>query len=179
MGRNSATFIVVLATLAQFTSSQTFQPQCTIPPPGTNYVSGPNTRSTLAILWNCLSIVLLCTWSILHLNVPLIRPNPASLWQKWHWQLLDAAVKVKWMVLTVLMPEYLMGKALNEWLNAVAVGQSTFGLGWEKIEIYLANMGYFVLDVGHETSSEPDFLTRAGSSYSSSQINMARLRGRY
>jgi len=132
MGRNSATFIVVVATLAQFTSSQAFQPQCTIPPPGTKYVSGPNTRSTLAILWNCLSI-LLCTWSILHLNVPLIRPKPPSLLQKWYWQLLDAAVKVKWMVLTVLMPQYLMGKALNEWLNTVVISQSTYDSSWEKI----------------------------------------------
>lgn len=186
MGPKSvSTFIVALASFPRSTlSSQTFQPNCTIPPPGTNYVSGPNTRSTLAILWNCLSIILLCTWSILHLNVPLIRPRPGGLLQKWHWQLLDASVKIKWMVLTVLMPEYLMGKAFNEWLNVLAVGRNTGAWEtWDPIQIYLANMGYFVLDVGDEASDErhdsrpPDSLPNPRSS--SSLINMARLRYRY
>jgi hypothetical protein len=49
---------------------KTFQPNCTFPPPGPTFVSGPNVRSTFDIVWSCLSVIILSTWSILHLNVP-------------------------------------------------------------------------------------------------------------
>jgi len=41
-----------------------------LPPEGTRFVSSPNARGTLDILWSCLSILVIGTWSILHLNVP-------------------------------------------------------------------------------------------------------------
>ncbi|KAK0707272.1 hypothetical protein B0H67DRAFT_647464 [Lasiosphaeris hirsuta] len=87
---------------------QTFKPECTLPPLGTNYVSGPNTRSTLGILWNCLSIIILCTWSIQHLNVPRIRGDPGNFRQRILWSILDLWTKLKWMILTILVPEYLL-----------------------------------------------------------------------
>ena len=96
----------------------TFKPDCTLPPPGTNYVAGPNTRSTLMILWNCLTIIILCTWNILHLNVPAMRPEPESLLQKWRWTISDFMKKVKWMLVTILVPEFLVGKALGDFVAA-------------------------------------------------------------
>ena len=139
----------LLASLVLFVgrgaATQTFQPECTLPPPGTNYVSGPNTRSTLSILWNCLSIVVLCTWTIQHLNVPGLRPEPKHYGQKLWWQMVDATTKLKWMILTILIPEYLIGRALGDWLVARAIRRS---FGWGTVGAYMANMGYFVLDVG-------------------------------
>jgi hypothetical protein len=34
------------------------------------------------------------------------------------WAILDSGTKIKWMLLTILIPEYLVGKAFNEWLLA-------------------------------------------------------------
>ncbi|KAL7957330.1 hypothetical protein V8C34DRAFT_325431 [Trichoderma compactum] len=49
-----------------------FTPECTLPPNGTysGYVHGVNARSTLEIVWSCIGIIILCTWSILHLDLP-------------------------------------------------------------------------------------------------------------
>ena len=165
-------------------ATQTFTPECTLPPPGTNYVSGPNTRSTLSILWNCLSIVVLCTWTIQHLNVPGLRPEPKHYGQKLWWQMVDATTKLKWMILTILFPEYLVGKALGDWLAV----RSMRRFGWGTVEAYMANMGYFVLDVGDIPEgpfSEADeraqeFFRNARPQKSTTLlINYSRLKGRY
>ena len=134
-------------------ATQTFKPECTLPPPGTNFVSGPNTRSTLGILWNCLSIIILCTWSIQHLNIPVIRGEPRGFRQRMWWNILDATVKIKWMVVTIMAPEYLVGKALVELL----VTRRARPRHLTTPECYMANMGYYVVDVGKvpETFPEP------------------------
>ena len=134
-------------------ATQTFKPECTLPPPGTNFVSGPNTRSTLGILWNCLSIIILCTWSIQHLNIPVIRGEPHGFRQRVWWNILDATVKMKWMVVTVMAPEYLVGKALVELLitrEGVRPPHLT------KLECYMANMGYYVIDIGESLETVPE-----------------------
>jgi len=96
----------------------TFKPDCTLPPAGANYVAGPNIRSTMTRLWNCLSIILLCTWNIQHLNVPAIRPEAKSTLQIWWWVSPGSRTKVKWMLFTIFMPEFLVGKALGELMAA-------------------------------------------------------------
>jgi hypothetical protein len=130
-----------------------FHPDCTLPPPGTSWVAEPSTRSSSHILWNCLSVIILCTWNIQHLNVPGIRGRPNGFSQSTWWTVLDSMKRAKWMLLTVLVPEYLLGKALCEWLSArISVKMMKDKLGgahdWEMIHAYMANMGYFVLDCG-------------------------------
>ncbi|KAK0712654.1 hypothetical protein B0T26DRAFT_714882 [Lasiosphaeria miniovina] len=129
-----------------------FRPECPLPSPGTEFVSGPNVRSTLSIVWNCLSVIFLCTWNIQHLNVPALRRRPNGFLQKMWWRILDSRTKLKWMIFTVLAPEYLVGKALGErlavrgtdwFLNGNALDNAPF----ESIHGYLCNMGYFILDV--------------------------------
>ncbi len=166
------------------TATQTFQSECTLPPPDTNYVSGPNTRGTLSILWNCLSVIVLCTWTIQHLNVPGVRPEPKHYGQKLLWQMVDATTKLKWMILTILFPEYLFGKALGEWLAV----RSMHRYGWGTVEAYMANMGYFVLDVGNipegphseEDEQRQEFFRNVRPKKSTTLlINYSRLKGRY
>lgn len=170
------------------TATQTFKPECTLPPPGTNFVSGPNTRSTLGILWNCLSIIILCTWTIQHLNIPVIRGDPRSIFQRWWWNILDASVKLKWMTLTILVPEYLLGRAMVELL--VARSMKTFTgnrFKMDTLTAYMANMGYFVLDVGGiperavkvEGNPNDEFLAREYRHMKAYVINYNRLRHRY
>lgn len=81
--------------LARTTFASSFQPNCTLPPPHTNFVSGPNIRGTMTILWNCISVILLCTWNIQHLNIPLDRPyydenGKYGCWRKTSWKILDS-----------------------------------------------------------------------------------------
>ncbi|KAE9369080.1 hypothetical protein N431DRAFT_469014 [Stipitochalara longipes BDJ] len=127
----------------------TFKPDCTLPSNSTNYVSGPNTRGTMSILWNCLSIIFLCTWSIQHLNVPAMRPQTNSTRQKIWWAILDSRTKIKWMIFTILVPEYIVGKALNEMVavnTRISRGPGFGGDRWDKVTMYMANMGYFIVD---------------------------------
>ncbi|PKK51990.1 hypothetical protein CI102_4987 [Trichoderma harzianum] len=68
-----------------------FTPECTLPPNGTygGHVHGVNTRSTLEIVWSCIGIIILSTWSILHLDLPA-----------------DVVTKVFWMGLKLFSPEF-------------------------------------------------------------------------
>jgi hypothetical protein len=86
------------------------------------------------------------------LNVPAMRPQTDNTWQKIWWAILDSRTKIKWMMFTILVPEYIVGKALNE---LVANNDSRWG-DWDKVTTYMANMGYFIIDFGDywlETSS--------------------------
>lgn len=139
--------------LCENTLASSFTPNCTLSPDHTNYVSGPNVRSTLSILWNCISIIFLCTWNILHLNVPAIPPARSSTVQKLWGVILDSRTKAKWMIATILMPEILVGKALDEFLSARAPFNNELarlamddGTEWGLTHAYFANLGGFVLD---------------------------------
>ncbi|KAI3324013.1 hypothetical protein HD806DRAFT_496221 [Xylariaceae sp. AK1471] len=143
-------------------ASSTFKPNCTLPPPDTRYVSGPNTRGTLTIFWNSLSIILLCTWSIQHLNVPAGRRRTKSILQRLWWNILDLRRKTKWMFFTILVPEYIFGKALNDRFAAkyetkkmkedIEIHDWT-GVEWEEVHSHMANLGYFVLHFSESLDS--------------------------
>lgn len=130
MDRNPLALLLLCLPLCfqQAAAASTFAPNCTLPSEGTNFVSGPNTRGTLSILWNCLSIILLCTWNIQHLNIPAQRPilGDEIPWLKrtcktsW-WKILDTGKQLKWMLFTILIPEYIMGKAWGDRQAAIGV----------------------------------------------------------
>lgn len=84
-----------------------FTPECTLPPNGTysGYVHGVNTRSTLEIVWSCIGIIILCTWSILHLDLPAdVVSKGFRQWICKHIYLLWR--KVFWMGLKLFSPEF-------------------------------------------------------------------------
>ncbi|KAM6477046.1 hypothetical protein HDV62DRAFT_402256 [Trichoderma sp. SZMC 28011] len=84
-----------------------FTPECTLPPNGTysGYVHGVNTRSTLEIVWSCIGIIILCTWSILHLDLPAdVVTKGFRQWLCKHIYLLWR--KVFWMGLKLFSPEF-------------------------------------------------------------------------
>ncbi|KAH7370797.1 hypothetical protein BKA65DRAFT_489252 [Rhexocercosporidium sp. MPI-PUGE-AT-0058] len=148
--------IFLLSLLVDRTAeATTFKPNCTLPPPNTNFVASPSTRGTLSILWNCLSIIILCTWNIQHLNIPARRPYYNSTGRKngwlinaW-WGFLDTRTTLWWMVLTILAPEYIMGRAVSERLAAassLATLKSRFGDEMEMVHAYVMNMGGYYLD---------------------------------
>jgi hypothetical protein len=65
-------------------------------------VGNPSHRGTLNILESCLFTIVLCTWSVLHLNVPALDDGSVT-------KLLQ---KVKWMLITIVFPEFILALAL-------------------------------------------------------------------
>ena len=83
-------------------------------PTMTGWVWNNGPRSTFDILWSCLSIIIICTWKVVHLHIPAEDEANASwlhrlFWKKW-------ARKFKWMFLMALSPELLYSMALRDWL---------------------------------------------------------------
>ncbi|KAL8334644.1 hypothetical protein RB598_009078 [Gaeumannomyces tritici] len=87
----------------------TFTPNCTFPTAYLGFVQAPPIRGTMEIVWSCLSVILLCTWSILHLNVP-PQHRPRGWRQKMRWELAQLRKKLKWMVITLVAPEVLLAQ---------------------------------------------------------------------
>ncbi|KAH0542625.1 hypothetical protein FGG08_003033 [Glutinoglossum americanum] len=81
----------------------------------TGWVSNPSHRGTLNILESCLFTIVLCTWSVLHLNVP--APNDGSV--------AKLLRKVKWMAITVAFPEFILALALSQ-----------LGSAWEVLDTF-------------------------------------------
>ncbi|KAI1442220.1 hypothetical protein F5Y02DRAFT_410275 [Annulohypoxylon stygium] len=151
-----------------------FQLNCTIPPESASFVRGANVRGTLDILWTSLFTLFTCCWTVQHLNIPRQVQRPTwlegsnDIWRKrviYSHQLMKfyffkAWPKIKWTLLTLVIPEVLVGKALEEWyLAKKSVGEFKFlaqELGedfrwiekhWTTTHGFYANMGGFVLKV--------------------------------
>ena len=78
------------------------------------WVWGNCNRSTFDVLWGCLSVVLVCTYKVIHLNLPASGEAEASwnqllFWKKW-------LRKLKWMGFMALSPELLLAMALGDFL---------------------------------------------------------------
>ncbi|KAK4443630.1 hypothetical protein QBC34DRAFT_200902 [Podospora aff. communis PSN243] len=117
----------------------TFRPQCTFPQEGPAFVYQPDIRSTMDIIWSSVIIIFLCTWSILHTNVPCqLRPLPhpqsrleyllrlcASGWR---------ALKVKagWMIFTIFVPEYILGAAVDDFWSSQVITKAIVAFQGEE-----------------------------------------------
>jgi hypothetical protein len=129
---------------------QSFTPTCSLPPEDTRFTSTPNVRGTLDIVWTCFSILLLCTWSVQHLNIqPLIKPRGLGQLVRLIW--FQVKRKAKWMLLTLMAPEVLIGLALSQ-LIAARHGRNTMkefaredGVQWTLEHSHFADMGGFVI----------------------------------
>lgn len=90
LSADTSTPILTFPHLFNSTSMFVFHPKCTLPTEDQGFVANPNVRSTMDIVENCLATLVLCCWSILHLNVPpQFRPKTRSqklyrgLWMFW------------------------------------------------------------------------------------------------
>lgn len=72
------------------------------------WIPQPNGRGTLDILESCIATIILCTWSVLFLNVPAENEGP--------WEMFRA--KSRWMLFTIFFPEVLTGVAAEQWRSA-------------------------------------------------------------
>ena len=73
-----------------------------------DWVSESNDRGICFILWSCLVIIFICTWSALHLNVSKPRHNWSSLIVR----------KVMWMLTIATAPKYILWTSTNDYFRA-------------------------------------------------------------
>ena len=71
-------------------------------------------RGTFDVLWSCLSVILVCTYKVVHLNLPSPREAEASWHQSLFWKMWLR--KLKWMCFMALSPELLLSMALGDFL---------------------------------------------------------------
>lgn len=128
----------------------TFNSNRTIPRGVVPFVAAPYIRGTLDIVWGCFSILLICTWSILHMNLPLQSTlNPNSRKQKYRRASVRLLTKAEWMLLNVLAPEWPLGKAWSDSMSGKLVKDGFENLKkedqvpWSTTHTYFANMGGF------------------------------------
>ena len=74
------------------------------------WVPEPDGRGTWSIVWSCLVTIIICTWSVLHLDVPERRGR---------WYLFFR--KVEYMLVTAVAPEYILFWAVKEFFLARAL----------------------------------------------------------
>ena len=141
--------IIVPLFLAHVVGAIAFQNNCSLPTQSADFVSGSNVRSTLDILWSSLLAIFLCTWTAQHLNLPSQEDEEGFFKLLWYsiWR------KLKWMLVAIVMPEFMLGKALGD---AVAAYRSSrckdmrahaknTNAEWTLTHGFYANMGGIIL----------------------------------
>ncbi|KAF5585160.1 hypothetical protein FPCIR_8428 [Fusarium pseudocircinatum] len=183
--------LAVIVCFLPLIHSNSFKTQCTLPGLDANYVSGPDVRSTLDIFWSSVATIFLCTWTVLHLNIPEQSSDtedqaPGSLtpgsepqepgtaapgvggqdsnnsiscrfrsFRRW------LSRKPKWMLVTIILPEFLVGKSMADYVAARRSARCTVmqqraqdaGIEWTMTHAFYANMGGFILKNGLERTS--------------------------
>ncbi|PKK44595.1 hypothetical protein CI102_11309 [Trichoderma harzianum] len=144
-----------------------FETNCSAPATLSNYVSSPNTRGTLDILWSSLFTIFACTWTLQHPNVPAQRDDSRSgqskhvkwmsaQWRSAQWSTAKWGLKSLYkstlrMLCTILAPELIMTTAWFDWVAAhnncrdMQRFAENDGVAWTLTHSYFANMGGFVI----------------------------------
>jgi hypothetical protein len=143
--------ILLQLILIRIVYAANFHIHCTLTPAGSNFVTGPDRRSTLSILWSSLLTVFLCTWTVQHLSLPPPMDKNHGILQR-VWQFLCR--KPKWMLITMILPEFLVSRALGDFVAAyLSANRCNFlqehvkrsHTQWTTTHAFYANMGGFVL----------------------------------
>ncbi|KAI4861911.1 hypothetical protein F4820DRAFT_431979 [Hypoxylon rubiginosum] len=104
----------------------------------TGWVSGPNQRGTIDIVWSSIFTIFLCTWTAICLNIP--RPSDSK-----HRHLYT---RLKWMLLAILYPELVFAVAIGQYASARRSLKRFHNLGhmnWTLRHGFFADMGGILL----------------------------------
>ncbi|KAJ8080731.1 hypothetical protein PM082_017565 [Marasmius tenuissimus] len=94
-------------------------------------------RSTVGIGWSCLSMIILCTWTSVHFNVP-------SVPRSGHWALVFWD-KTKIFLVALFAPELIVLWSLRQWFAARDMEKAYRKYGWTMTHAFFALMGGFAL----------------------------------
>ena len=109
------------------------------------WVSTPDERGTLDIIWSCVATLYLCLYTMLHLNIPAPGERVGA----------HVRRKIRWTLLGLLAPEIPMLFACGQWASAKRSVETMHALGytcWTVEHAFYADMGGFVL---HPADHEP------------------------
>jgi hypothetical protein len=99
---------------------------------------GSTDRSTLVLLWSCLTTIFACTWTAVHSNIP----HPGASKRKKFFN------KLLWMVITVIAPEMTCSNALGQFIACYkfrALMRQRQITDWSLAQSFYARMGGYVL----------------------------------
>ncbi|KAF2152643.1 hypothetical protein K461DRAFT_226034 [Myriangium duriaei CBS 260.36] len=156
-----------------------FNVNCTLPVSVVTFVGSPNVRGTLGIIWSCLSIILICTWSVLHLNVP-VQATPRNKKERYVRAAARLWTKIFWMSVNVLAPEWSLGKAWSDY-RAVSAAEADLNrlrledkVPWTRKHTYFTNMGGFTIKFDEVTPcAEDDPAVATADGQGAAQNNLA------
>ncbi|KAK1225874.1 hypothetical protein PQX77_011166 [Marasmius sp. AFHP31] len=119
--------------LAAALSYRQLDPDSTTPTPS----SSGETRTTASIVWSCLSMVILCTWTS-------VRPNVPCVSRSGHWALvcLDNA---KIFLVALIAPELIVLWSIRQRFAARGMVKEYQKYGWTITHAFFALMGGFAL----------------------------------
>ena len=103
------------------------------------WVSGPNRRGTMDIIWASTTTIFVCVWVMLHLNVPAEKDSERTIFVR----------KTKWFVMAMLAPELLMLFAGGQWAAARRSVEDMRTLGvrdWTMTHAFYAESGGFLFE---------------------------------
>lgn len=117
------------------------------------WTSNSNARGTIDIIWSCLFVVFLSTWTTMHTNVPPVKTG--LLWRLRHKALL--------MGVGLIVPEYMATVAFTELRTALTVQSHMKNLGyqqWTLVQSFYVVMGGYMLrfNGNHKPISAENFI---------------------
>ncbi|KAK6076224.1 hypothetical protein SCUP234_07392 [Seiridium cupressi] len=102
------------------------------------WVSPPDFRSTISIIWTCVLVIFTCTWTVMHINLP----TPHETWK-------DITLrKARWAMFIIYAPEAVTLLAACQWQSARSSREEMRALGfswWTTTHGFFADSGGFVL----------------------------------
>ena len=114
------------------------------------WIPSPNRRGTIDVLWICAFTLFICTWTVLHPNIP-TRGELLARWTQWRfWR--KRLKLAGLMVVMVVAPELVVALAARDWLWARSSVREMRELGfqdrqWSMSHAFFANMGGYVVNV--------------------------------
>ncbi|KAI9644085.1 hypothetical protein NHQ30_007437 [Ciborinia camelliae] len=140
-----------------------FETTCAIPATKTSYVSPPNSRGSLNILWACLFTIIACTWAIQNLNIPEQRKGRGFGWKDYlKWKIKGFKTSLKWMLATIIAPEIMLAKAWSDLdiarkqLEKFKPWAADDDVEWTLTHALFANMGGFVIRSNPPSNDDQD-----------------------
>ncbi|KAM6478733.1 hypothetical protein HDV62DRAFT_400352 [Trichoderma sp. SZMC 28011] len=147
-----------------------FRPNCTLPEAPGVFVNASNVRSTMEIIWSCIGIIILSTWSILHPNIPPDFRKQAK-WQSYLQKLYSIARKALWMIVMFVAPEALTSLYAHKMFSArhndgilkdLAADQQ---VPWSRTHTLFADMGGFAIYFSDKDKNRKEMLLKYISIY--------------
>lgn len=107
------------------------------------WVSAPNTRGTIDIIWSSFLTIFLCTWTAVCLNIPHPNDTKFKIFLR----------KTKWMLWAIIGPEIVLSVAIGQYASARRSVKrfKMLGHNWTIRHGFFADMGGILLQPRHST----------------------------